>query len=212
MLNGIALNAALTTAPRVSFRNLTYRAIHLAHFSSLVTSQPLFTPAGGTVGSRYVAPGGPESLYVALEPETAYRELNQSFLNLAATPLGARQVENGALRPYPFVTLGIHVDIPHVLDLSDSSVRQQLGIRRMTQLMGRWRNVSNAITQVLGAAVFASNRYQGILYPSAQHLKHNCLVVLSPRLAAPAHLFPRHAVPTHGAIALITAARHGAGE
>ena len=68
MHNGAALTAALATAQQVPFRGLSYRAIHLRHFPILGTSQPLFTPAGGVAGSRYVAPGGPESLYVALSP------------------------------------------------------------------------------------------------------------------------------------------------
>lgn len=188
MLNGAALHAALATAPRVHLRNLTYRAIHLRHFVILATSQPLFTPAGGLVGSRYVMPDGPESLHTALESETAFRELNQQFLNLAATPLGAQMVVNGELRPDPYVMLGIHVDLPHVLDLTSRAVRRHLRIASVAFLAGRWRNVPSAPTQVLGAAVFACNRYQGILFPSAQHINHQCLVVFRPRIVAPARV------------------------
>jgi len=183
MLNGAALTAAVANAPRSPFRGLTYRAIHLRFFPTLAACQPLFTAAGGLVGSRYVAPGGPESLYVALAADAAFREFNQDFLALAATPLGAQQVVDGLLRPPPLVTLGIHIDVAHVLDLTRGGVRRQLGTA-LPELTGRWRNVLNAPTQVLGAVVFASTRFQGILYPSAQHPSRDCLVVFRPRLAA----------------------------
>lgn len=135
------------------------------------------------VGTRFVPPGGPESLYVALSADTAFREFNQEFLAIASTPLGTGQVAAGLLRPDPFVMLGVHIDVAHVLNLADNTVRQHLGTT-LAELRSRWRNVLNAPTQLLGEAVFNSGRFQGILYPSAQHAGNNCLVLYRPRLAA----------------------------
>src|SRR4051812_19960173 len=150
MHSGAALTAAVGQVPQVPFVGLTYRAIHLRHFPTLVAAQPLFAPAGGLIGSRYVAPGGPESLYVALHATTAFRELNGWFFEQAATPLGVRQVRAGLLRPVPTVMLGIHVDVRHVLDLTNRAVRNGLGIQSLREIHGVWRNVPNAPTQVLG--------------------------------------------------------------
>ena len=118
MRSAAALSDAVDSAPRVAFKGLTYRAIHLRHFPKLNVAQPLYAPSGGPIGTRYVAPGGPKSLYLALDAETAHRELNGDFFKLAATPLGALQVQDGLLRPIPSVVLGIHVDVMHVLDLT----------------------------------------------------------------------------------------------
>jgi RES domain-containing protein len=188
MHSGAALTAAVGQAPPIPFVALAYRAIHLRHFPTLVAAQPLFAPAGGLIGSRYVAPGGPEALYVALNATTAYRELNGWFFELAATPLGVRQMRTGLLRPAPTVTLGIHVDVQHVLDLTNRAVRTGLGIQSLTEVLGVWRGVPNATTQVLGTEVFSSNRFQGILYPSARHRGQTCLVLYRQRLVAPARI------------------------
>jgi len=132
MHSSVTLTAAIGNAPHIPFGGLTDRAIHLQHFPTLVAAQPLYTAAGGATGSRYVAPGGPQTLYVALEADTAFRELNQFFLGLAASPLGATQVVSGLLRPAPYVTLGIHVELTRVLDLTDLGVRRHLGLTDKT--------------------------------------------------------------------------------
>ena len=151
----------------------------------MIAAQPLYTPAGGLIGTRYVAPGGPELLHVALDADTAHRELNGVFFNHAATPLGAQQVREGLLRPLPSVILGIHIDVAHVLDLTQTATRRHFGIRSRAEILGRWWREPNAPTQLLGTAVFASNRFQGILYPSARNSGHACLILFRQRLTVP---------------------------
>src|SRR5438045_3060883 len=110
MLSPPALTAAVATAQNlaVRFQGLTFRAIHLRHFPNFAAAQPLFTAPAGAAGSRYVPPNGPAALYVALDSETAYRELNQDFYRTAHTKGGWRLVRSGQLRPVPCVTLGVH--------------------------------------------------------------------------------------------------------
>jgi RES domain-containing protein len=189
MRNAAALLDAVASAPRIPFKGMTYRAVHLRHFPTLTAAEPLFTPAGGLIGSRYVAPGGPEALHVALDAETAHRELNGVFFSQAATPLGAQQVIDGLLRPLPSVILAIHVDVAHVLDLTQTAIRRHFGIRSRAEILGRWWRVPNAPTQLLGTAIFASNRFEGILYPSARNSGHACLILFRQRLTASSRVY-----------------------
>ncbi len=186
-----ALTDALAPASRraVGFWGLAFRAIHLKHFVNLAAAQPLFCAAGGTAGSRYVPPHGPAALYLALDADTAYRDLNQAFYQTGKGPTGRTLVRTGLLRPVPCVTLGVHVRVSRLLNLTRSgpnwrAVRALLGIRTRsnTELLGPWVGVPNAPTQVLGKETFESELFEGIMYPSAQNLNHTCLVIFRDRL------------------------------
>lgn len=169
----------------VPFRALTYRTIHLRWFQNFATSRPLFT-AAGTV-SRYAPPGGPAALYVALDADTAYREGNQDFYRVLSAPGGAGQAlaVAGGLRPEPLALLGIHVSVGRLLDLSNVSVRQHLGIAADAEVLVPWKGVpAPTPTQALGQAVFGDGSFEGLLYPSAQNLGSRCLVLFPARLLA----------------------------
>src|SRR5713101_1608186 len=81
MLNPPALApAVVATRPlAVSYTDLAFRSIHLRHFANFSAARPLFAAGGEAVGSRYVLPGGPATLYVAFDADTAHREGNQVF-------------------------------------------------------------------------------------------------------------------------------------
>jgi RES domain-containing protein len=185
MHSGHALAQAVTAcqAHAVPFRGLTYRTIHLRWFDQFATAQPLFAAAGGP-GTRYVPPGGPAALYSAFEMETAHREMNQTFYHTLAGPAGPALAAAGALRPDPATVIGVHLDVSRLLDLRLPVVLQLLSTNN-AQLLAPWKNVPNpTATQQLGDAVFQGNWFEGILYPSAQHASHHCLVLFRQRLLA----------------------------
>src|SRR5947199_6373133 len=96
---GPALTALRTQA--VPMTGLGFRSIHLQYFANFTTAQPLFMAAGGVAGTRYVPPGGPQSLYLAIDADTAHREGNQTYFQTASTAAGLVLVKAGALRPDP---------------------------------------------------------------------------------------------------------------
>jgi RES domain-containing protein len=186
MLNPPTLKQALAAAHplAVPLTDLLFRSIHLQHFANFATAQPLYAGVGGPAGSRYIPPNGPNALYLAFDADTAHREGNQPYYQLALSPAGQALIAAGALRPDPVVLIGIRVLLNRLLDLRDPVVRIQLGIPLVTELLGPWKNVANAPTQNLGDAVFNDGFYEGIIYPSAQNPDHGCLVVFTARLLA----------------------------
>jgi hypothetical protein len=91
-------------------------------------------------------------------------------------------VRAGALRPDPAVLIGARSRLGRVLDLRDPITRRQLDIRLVSELLGPWRGVPAAPPQLLGDAVFSDGFFESILFPSAQHLGHDCVVVFPARL------------------------------
>jgi RES domain-containing protein len=102
----------------------------------------------------------------------------------ARTPAGLALIQAGGLRPDPVALIGAHVRATRLLDLRDPIARLQLGIATVTELLGPWKGVVNAPTQVLGEAVFTDNYFEGLLYPSVQNPGHDCVVLFPARLAA----------------------------
>ena len=167
-----------------AFAGLIYRSIHLRHFSNFASVRPLQSAGGGATGSRYVLRKGPPALYTSLDVDTAYREGNQLFFQTAAQPVGQALVRVGALRPSPVVLIAIHVRVTRLLDLREAATRNHLGISADSELLMPWLGVPNAPTQVLGQAVFDDGNFEGIIFPSAQNLGHDCLLVFPSRLLA----------------------------
>jgi len=186
MLKQPALAQAIASLrPRaVGFSGIGFRSIHLRHFSNFATVQPLYAASGGLAGSRYVLPGGPASLYMAFDADTAHREGNQIFYQTSAAAGGPALRKSGGLRPAPVVILGIFIKGSNLLDLTDSSVQQTLKLKQAT-LLGAWLGVTSAPTQVLGDAIFQDGHFAGIIYPSAQNPRHKCLCVFPSRLNIP---------------------------
>jgi RES domain-containing protein len=184
MLNPPALAPAIAAARpmAVPLLSLLFRSIHLRHFSNFTRANPLFAAAGGAAGSRYVLPNGPAALYAAFDADTALREGNQAFYQAALGPAGQALIQANGLRPDPVVVLGVHVRVTRLLDLRDPLTRLQLGIQSVVEIVGPWKGVPNAPTQVLGDAVHGDGQFEGIVYPSVQNPGHECLVVFPSRL------------------------------
>ena len=198
------MTVAITAARRFPnpFRRLAYRAVPLRHFSDFIVVRPLFCAPAGSAGSRYVVPNGPAALYVALDADTAYRELNQDFFRTARGPLGRSLVRDGQLRPVPCVLLGILIRTSRLLDLTRTHLlgrrtRRLLGIsnRSDAELLRPWAGLSDSPTQMMGNEVFNDGFFEGIIYPSAQNVRHSCLVLFRDRLL-PASRIDFHDAPT----------------
>lgn len=189
MHNPPALTAAIertrTLADR--FEGITYRASHLRYFSNFATARPLFCAAAGPAGSRYVPAGGAAALYLALDPDTAYREFNQDYFRIARIPAGRALSRSGRLRPAPCVTFGVHLRMTRLLMLLRQTprgrqTRRLLAIKRDAELLGPWLGIPNPPTHLLGRAVFDDGYFKGIVYPSLQNRGHVCIVLFRDRL------------------------------
>lgn len=200
MLNGPALAQAVANCQpqAVPLRQSLYRAIHLSWFDPFAGASPLFTAPN--VRSRFLATGvagAPEALYAALEADTAYREFNQDYFQIASTPIGVNAIAAGVVRPEPAALVAVRFDLLRLLDVRDAAVQNQLSTNP-AELAGAWKNVRNPTpTQQLGAAVFAGGWFEGIVYESVQHPGFSCVVVFRQRLLAnPAAHFRGYPVGT----------------
>jgi RES domain len=86
------------------------------------------------------------------------------------------------------VLIGVHVRAVRMLDLRDNATRLTLGVNGLPELLGAWRGIPNAPTQVLGDAVFNDGQFDGILFPSAQNAGRDAMVLFSARLQPPSQV------------------------
>jgi len=156
-------------------------SIALRHFVPPAIPSPLRASVPGILGSRFVPPGSPAtSLYMAAEPETAYREGNQEFFGAIDGP-GIAKGEP----PFPLevVVIGLRVRFSRIMDLRSGPIRVHLGTTP-SELASPWKTVADAPTQRLGGAIFDDRQFEGLLYLSARHRGGTCLVIFPERLAA----------------------------
>lgn len=160
MLPEADLPAALGRVLGASYAGVLFRAVHLEALYGFHRAppyphpQPLYSLGAPARGARFTPRGGPASLYLAEDTETALAEANQVNLairhqNLSAAPL----IE-------PTVTLAVTVHLLSVLDLGDDAVRSVVATD-VAELTGSWRLPPPAAlppTQALGAALFATGR------------------------------------------------------
>ncbi len=191
MLTGHSLQTILSSLPRTSFEGILYRAVDLealfGFHRPLPYPQPLplFSEGARQRGARYTPLGGPASLYLALDPQTAYAEANRVHT----------QVWSGAAATSPAlpptVLISVRVRLETILELTDTAVQHALQITER-DLLRPWRLAQSrgqqVETQVLGKAVFDSGSFQAMRYPSAQSWGTQCVVVFPERLATPAYV------------------------
>jgi RES domain-containing protein len=127
-------------------------------------------------GARYTPRGAFRAIYGSLLPETALYE------TLAARR--DRGLPDAQAMPLTFVAL--RLDLERVLDVTEGTVRQVLGISR-SRLLAAWRSDQargrEALTQALGRLARTAG-FQGILYESARRVGGRNLVIF------PDHLRP----------------------
>jgi len=188
MVPNLPAAVAQAHAQAISFSDIVYRSIHVGHFANFATVNPLFAAGGGQAGSRYVRPNGPRVLYTSLDAETAYREGNQLFHQMANSPAGPTLRGAGLLRPDPVVLIGIHVRVSRLLDLRNQSTQAHFATTT-NELLGPWQGIPNPPTQLLGDAVFNDGYFQGMRFPSAQNPGHECLALFTTRLVSPDRVY-----------------------
>lgn len=84
------------------------------------------------------------------------------------------------------VLFKVRVKLQSVLDLSDPAILRQLKLTN-AQVRGAWEGYQalfkkEPVTWVLGRAVHATQKFDGILYPSTKHGTGRCLLIFTGRL------------------------------
>jgi RES domain-containing protein len=183
------LARALATLASSSFQGVVYRAVDYEAFHGFhqptpyPRPRPLYGLGAAKNGARFTPRGteGMATLYAAEDRETAFAELDQVLEVVRRT-----QPTAGRLVP-PAVLMSAEARLDAVLDLTLPAVQQELGTT-LQEIRRPWRRAGRtdaAPTQLLGAAVFASQRFQAIRYPSARLKGGVCLAIFPVRLAAP---------------------------
>ena len=191
MLSEPALHAVLPTLPTCSFEGILYRAVDLEallgfHQHPPYTQPlPLFSEGARQRGARYTPIGGPASLYLASDPQTAYAEANRVH-----TQAWANGTVNAPALP-PTVLICVRVRLESILDITAPSIQQALHTNSQ-ELLRPWRLAQargrSVATQRLGQSAFDCGSIQAIRYPSAQSAGAHCLVVFPTRLTTPAYV------------------------
>jgi RES domain-containing protein len=153
MLTGLALRAALTSLPTSSFEGILYRAVDLEALFGFHQVMPypqplpLFSEGARLFGARYTPMGGPASLYLALDPQTAYAEANRvhtkAWLGTTAKAPAAP----------PTVLISVRARLDSILDITDTTIQQVLHTTNR-ELLRPWRLAQSrgrmVATQLLG--------------------------------------------------------------
>jgi RES domain-containing protein len=168
----------LEVAP-TAFSGVVFRFI-----ASRFLASPLASAGSKLRGGRFNPPGQFEVLYTALAADTALAE-REGILLTAAAIKSARGIRTGIL-------LRIDCRLTRVLDLCDEPIRQRVQISP-AELLAPWLpwNIpahgsedpgAVAPSQLIGAAVYASGRFEAILSPSAKDPGGRCLAIIPDRL------------------------------
>jgi len=127
-------------------------------------------------GKRYTPKGGARGIYIAEGVPTALGEATQKGL--------------AALKPDRIATrlqMDMSVELKSVLNLGDARIRRRLQTS-IEELKSPWKGgllppYSWSDTWLLGEAVFESERFDGIRFPSAKVNRHYCVLILTERMS-----------------------------
>lgn len=191
MLSETELRLALPSLHARAFEGILYRAVDLEalfgfHVRTPYTQPlPLFSEGSRARGARYTPVGGPPTLYLAQDPQTAYAEANRVH-----TQVWSGTAANFPALP-PTVLISARSRMDNILDITDEAIQQALKTTT-EELLRPWRLAQSrgqiVATQLLGQAVYDSGSFQAIRYPSAQSSGARCLAVFPDRLVPPAFI------------------------
>ena len=171
-VKGLRDDAAFTRV-----ESFALRSIALRHFLPPKVPDPLFAPAAGALGSRFVPPNRPtKGLYLAEDAETAHREGNQVFYQAHAKMYGGGLGYDELLPPAEVVLIGVMVIASRLLNVRDPEVQARLGTSA-EELASPWKTVDDAPTQRLGDLLASDGGFEGLIYESVQCPSHSCLVL-----------------------------------
>lgn len=176
MHTGATLETVLGSLPRVEYRGVMSRLVDFDAYIAASTRRLLYDEGPQQYGQRYTPVGGPKAIYGAEGSDLAEAELTGKGLSSLRPTRGATRIQ-----------LHLEVTCQAILDLGNEAVRRALKTS-LEELREPWRGVldltgSMPATWDLGKAVFESERFEAIRYPSAQLERRYCLVVFTEHLA-----------------------------
>lgn len=176
MLPPLALRAAFRALPPVEYRRNLFRAVRQKYIAT-----PLSGIGATITGARFTPVGGPETLYVAEEPLTAFTEFHHENLALMRNmddPFAARLAVVGMVAAHAVL------EPLRFLDVTRREVRLAVGTD-LNELAAAWRAFPGPglpPTQVLGEEAYNSGLFQAIRYPSARQADGVCLAIFVDKL------------------------------
>lgn len=150
MLNSTELARVLPMLPPRRLQHHAYRIVankHLAANPPLHPDQYLYSLGALVAGARFTPRGGPATLYLAEDQQTAFDEANPEQAIL-------RRADPGLVRPTPpgrYVS--VLYQLESVLDLTDNVIQQALGTGS-AELAGHWRQAQQRGRVAFCLAVF----------------------------------------------------------
>lgn len=171
-------DAALQKVPVRSFEETCHRIVSLSAYEAANPRRLLYDlgPKLSQSGQRFSPPGDHAGLYVAVERLTAGAEITGS---------SEAWNQSGGVNS---VVFKMDVKLTRVLDLTDAKILDALGITAK-EVLGPWDGYAamfgkEPLTWELGRAVFASGRFDAILFPSVKNPPAGrCLLIFTERLA-----------------------------
>lgn len=192
MLSAKELSTAIRGFPGIGYQGFVTRYIDASAFE--LGGKNCFYDLGPQQdGKRYTPKGGGRGIYAAEDVHTAGAEVDQlgGLAALCPNRIATRQ------------RLDMQVTLNSVLDLGNANLRQRLKTS-LQELRLPWRGgllppCTWPATWLLGDAVFKSERFDGIRFPSSQLHRHFCLLILTERLGDGAELLAER--PGEGIVA-----------
>lgn len=185
MLPEIDLPKIITNLPLRPYNRPCYRVVDFAILTGFNPMMPLYTLGPGYNGQRYTPKGGPNALYVAEDIMTAqaeYHRVDRIVLVADSTYL---------LLANPTVQLTIEVNLDRVLDLTDPTNQNALGVTTL-ELIGPWRKqmIKKLFcpTHILATVVYQHGTIQALRYPSARGSEFSNLIIWADRLTSPSFI------------------------
>lgn len=144
-------------------------------------------------GQRYTPKGGARGIYMGEGIKAALGEATQKGLAALAPDRVATRHQ-----------MDMEVKLESVLDLRDTKIRRRLKTSieelKLSWMSGLLQPYTWPATWLLGQAVFESERFDGIRFPSAKVNRHYCVLILTERLGKGAKLTAHR--PSEGLISL----------
>lgn len=154
-----------------------FRVVELESYLRSSTPTLLFDlgPKISKGGQRFSPPGDHRGLYVSAELPTAGAEFAD----------GSENWSKGHCTNH--IVFHMEVKLSSVLDLTDAATRRVLKISKTT-VQSAWQGfveLNGGVfppTWRLGQEVFASKRFDGILFPSTKRMNGTCVLIFTERL------------------------------
>ena len=175
MIEAPDLVAALESLPGVAIDQVFTRFVDFEKYQAASAKDLLYDGGPPISGQRYNPIGGPKGLYLGEGLVVARTE----FANGTLAALKPK-------RSSASIQLDAHVRLQRVLDLGNPSIRRKLKTT-LDELKSPWEGYFALhghwpVTWVLGQAIFDSERFDGIRFPSAELKRHYNLLILTERL------------------------------